>query len=488
MGATPLPSPSMRFVYCCLALFVCAASCAASSETARDPPRDRVPVNHLASQVEAMRAGMQIPAVGLAIVSGEEVLLARGFGVRDLQSREPADADTLFRIGSITKAFTGLALLMAQEDRVLDLDDPVRRHLSKLPYDNPWEATHPVTVAQLLELTAGLQDMSKAEFDFNTPLSLAEAFALEPASRTVRWRPGLHPVYTNNGAGVAAAVLEQATAKTYEDFVRERIFAPLGMATASLADDPATRARLATGYAEDGYTVIPYWHILYRPAGAINASAREMAGFLRLLLNRGRAGEQRLLREESIARLETPVTSLAARSGLTFGYGLGVYAHYRHGLLFHGHGGDGDGYHSYFGYNRDTGLGYFVVINVDRRGALRRMAALIENWIATGVPLRNGLTAEIAEDALLRYTGRYELAAWRYPWKTREEIASEALTVELRGGRLFTVTASGRRSALIPVNARHFRREHEPGATSAFVEDDDGRLYFQEDESWVRVP
>lgn len=467
-----------------LALFLCSALPAA----AQGPPAMRVPVEQLASQIEAMRTGMQIPAAGLAIVSADAVLLARGFGVKDLESREPADADTLFRIGSITKAFTGVALLMAQEDGALALDDPVRRHLPEPPYANPWEATHPVTIAQLLELTAGLQDMSKAEFDFNTPLSLAEAFALEPASRTVRWKPGLHAVYTNNGAGIAAAALEQATGRPYEDFVRERIFAPLAMDTASLADDAATRARLATGYAEDGHTVIPYWHILYRPAGAINASAREMAGFVRMLLDRGRAGDRPLLAEDSIARLETPATSLAARSGLAFGYGLGVYAHYRRGLLFQGHGGDGDGYHSYFAYNRDTGLGYFVVINVDRRGALRRMAALIENWIATGVPRPNGSTAEVEDSTLQRYAGRYELAAWRYPWQTRVETAKETLTVELREGRLFTVHASGRRSALIPVNARHFRREHEPGATSAFVEDDDGRLYFQEDENWIRVP
>jgi hypothetical protein len=66
-------------------------------------------------------------------------------------------------------------------------------------------------------------------------------------------------------------------------------------------------------------------------------------------------------------------------------------------------------------------------------------------------------------------------------------MASQALTVELRNGRLFTVTASGRRSALIAVNARHFRREHEPGATSAFVEDDAGNLYFQEDENWMKT-
>lgn len=474
----------MRFVYFCLALL----SCAALPAGAQSPPAVRVPVEHLASRIEAMCAGMQIPAAGLAIVSGDEILLARGFGVNDIETGKPVDADTMFRIGSITKAFTGLALLMAQEDGALDLDDPVRRYLTELPYDNPWEANHPVTVAQLLELTAGLQDMSKREFEFNTPLALDQAFALEPQSRTLHWKPGLHAVYTNNGAGIAAAVLEQATGSTYEAFVRERIFAPLGMGSASLTDDLETRARLATGFAEDGHTVIPYWHILYRPAGAINASPREMAGFVRLLLNRGRAGEQRLLREESIARLETPATSLAARNGLTFGYGLGVYAHYRRGLMFYGHGGDGDGYHSYFGYNRDTGLGYFVVINVDRRGALRRMAALVENWIATGAPPSNGLTANVAEATLLRYTGRYELAAWRYPWKTRDEMASEALTVELRGGRLFTVTASGRRSVLIPVNTRHFRREHEPGATSAFVEDSDGRLYFQEDENWVRVP
>ena len=144
MGFTLLPVSPMRFLSCCFALLVGAASSAA----ARDAPSNRVPVDDLASQIEAMRAGMQIPAVGLAIVSADAVLLARGFGVKDLESRDPADADTLFRIGSITKAFTGVALLMAQEDGVLALDDPVRRHLASPPYLNPWEDSHPVQIGR----------------------------------------------------------------------------------------------------------------------------------------------------------------------------------------------------------------------------------------------------------------------------------------------------------------------------------------------------
>ena len=121
--------------------------------------------------------------------------------------------------------------------------------------------------------------------------------------------------------------------------------------------------------------------MLMRPFGGINSTPRDMARFVRLFLNDGYADDRRLVHPQSISRMEVPLTSLAARNGLLYGYGLGNNQKFRKGVLFNGHGGDADGYLSQVGYNRDTGMGYFVVINAFRHRALSEMRREIETWI-----------------------------------------------------------------------------------------------------------
>jgi CubicO group peptidase (beta-lactamase class C family) len=447
-------------------------------------------LEELLATIEARRLEHGIPGVGFTLVSRTRILWTGGLGVADLQSRQPVTADTLFRIGSITKSFTALGLLMLEESGALRLDDRVARHLPDLPFSNPWEDSHPVTIAQLLEHTAGFQDLERQEFDHSdpAPLTLDQALAVCPACRSVRWQPGMHSVYSNTGYGIAGKVLEAASGERYEAFIGSRLFDALGMASSGLLLDAPTHARLATGYDTDARTPIRYWHMLYRPFGGINATPRDMGAFVQLLLNEGVHGSQRLLGAASIRRMETPRTSLAARNGLSFGYGLGVYQAYRDGVLFYTHGGDGDGYLSRFGYNREAGLGYFVSINAFRGRALRAMQTEIERYIARQVrPLPVPHEPELDAEVLRGYAGRYRLAAWRFPETSASDIASQSMTVRITAGRLYTQIEDGRPIPLIAVSPGLFRRPDEPGATCAFVHGEDGQLYFQEDENYVRT-
>ena len=445
-------------------------------------PDNATAFDELLVDIESARLEHDVPAVALTLVSTQEMLWTGALGLADLENRKMATADTLFRIGSITKAFTALAMLILQEEGLLNLNDSLKALVPDAPLSNSWESKHPVRLVHLLEHTAGLLDITKAEFDHNdpTPLTLEEGLVFLPEARKSQWPPGLHASYSNAGAGLAAYALEKVTGKRYEDFVKQRLFKPLGMHTANFFLDDQTRYMLATGYDRDGHSIIPYWHMIFRPFGGINARPREMAGFLQMLLNYGKVGDRRIMSASSIRRMEYPATTLAASSGLRYGYGLGNYASAHKGFLFHGHGGDGDGYLAHYAYNRESGLGYFVVINAFNGKALSDMRDLIQDYIVRGLTPRIPVEAEVDANRLLQLTGTYEPVTHRFAWTDPERNKRKVLHVALEDGKFYTLSNAGKKRFLVPVDDRHFRRLEEPVATIAFVEYE-GELYLQGD-------
>ncbi len=432
----------------------------------------------LKTDLYRLRDDYDVPAMAVIIVSPDNVLLTDISGLADRKSARPATSETIFRIGSITKMFTSLAMLILQQQGQLDLDMKLAEISPDISLKNNWRETHPVRIAHLLEHTAGLLDLSKDEFDQNTPMPLEQALAWKEADRITQWPPGEHYSYTNVGAGLASYVIEKTSKQSFESFLEQQIFSPLGMSSASLSNDKKTLAQLATGYDSDAHSVIPYWHVLYRAFGAINLKPTEMVPFLQLLLNKGTHAGQRLITEDAILRMETPTTSLAAQSGLHFGYGLGNYTWLSHGLLFHGHGGDADGYLARLAYNRETRLGYFVVINTFQNTALSALQDRIEAFISRDQTVIEPAPYRISAEKLDHYSGDYRRITRRFLWQGDEQ---QTLTLSKQDGAL-RLEHNGTVKRLLPVNDRHFRFQHENQATSAFVTDESGQLFFQSDD------
>ncbi|KPK28081.1 MAG: hypothetical protein AMJ66_10880 [Betaproteobacteria bacterium SG8_40] len=436
-------------------------------------------------QIEDIRRDAGVPGAAVVIVDRDGIVLADAFGVADNDSGAPVTLDTVFRIGSVTKIFTAVALVQLGRREDFSLDDSVSRHIPPGMFFNAWEGEQPVTVAHLLEHTSGFRDWTKAEFDHNVPLDLEDGLAFAPRSRTSHWKPGLHSVYSNSNYGLAGLVLERVSGKRYETLIRESIFAPLEMHSATSLQ--AGTHNLATGYDRDGVTPIPYWHMIQRPAAAINATPREMASLVSMLLNDGSYKREPVLTPKEIARIESPRTSLAARNGLRFGYGLGIYAQYRDGFTFMGHGGDGDGYLSRFGYCRQLGVGYFVAINSVNPRALGRLRGAIEAEITRDhLPPPAPPIASPGKAWLGRYSGHYVLDAWRFDWQSDSSSQRRLMVTVADDGRLFIEERSAEREELFAVSGHAFRRSRDSGATSGFFEDGE-RLYFQDGENWVKV-
>jgi CubicO group peptidase (beta-lactamase class C family) len=205
-------------------------------------PAAAEPVAELVGRLDAARLKGGVPAFAVVLVERGRPAVVRYGGVADLADKPPVSDRTRFRIGSITKTFTAVAILLADRAGSLDIEAPLTEATGSGLIANPWAPDDPVTVARLLEHSAGLQDWVRDEWDLNDPLSLADALNYRPASRIVRWRPGLFDSYSNNGPGIAARVLELETGDSYETFVDEHIFTPLGMESATITPDAATFA------------------------------------------------------------------------------------------------------------------------------------------------------------------------------------------------------------------------------------------------------
>ncbi|MCG6869100.1 MAG: beta-lactamase family protein [Gammaproteobacteria bacterium] len=448
------------------------------------PTGESAEMRELLIDIDVIRGRYNVPAVALTIVSADRLIKTVAMGQANRKGPVPATPDTLFRIGSITKTFTALAVLRAQDRGLLSLDTEVAKAVPDAPLVNPWQATRPVRLVHLLEHTAGLLDLSKTEFDHNIPVGIGEGLRVAPEQRVVHWPPGMHASYSNAGYGLAGYVLEKASGMSWSRIMRDWLFEPLGMNAAIVTPDIPARKTLAAGYDTDGQTAIPYWHMVMPSFGAINSSPREMGALPRLFLNDGRVDGKVVVSEAAIRRMEHPMTTLAAQSGLRYGYGPGLYASTHKGFLFHGHGGDGDGYLSRFAYSRQLNRGYFVVINAFHRQALREIEDRIQDYLVEGV-LPSGKPSEPQLDAafLSPLAGHYESVTWRFPWQTGEN-RFESLEVVFKDGDLYLLN-DGEMRRLVPVNPQHFRDVDEPGATMAFVRSD-GVLYFQSDDGNFR--
>mgnify|MGYP000701032673 FL=1 len=197
-----------------------------------------------------------------------------------------------------------------------------------------------------------------------------------------------------------------------------------------------------------------------------------------MLINKGRHKNTQVFTRESIERTEVPHTSLAAGSGLTFGYGLGNYQWLHKGILFHGHGGDADGYLSRYGYTRNNNNGYFVVINAFNHRALSKIRNLLEDYLVKDLERpTTPATKLLSKQQINQLTGTYQNVTTRFGNKT----GNHKLSILADGDSLYTRTGNSEKAMLIPVTDEHFRREGETVATIAIVQAADGNIYYQSD-------
>lgn len=314
----------------------------------------------------------KVPGLAVAVTTRDSIIFARGYGVRKLGDPTPVDTRTMFAIGSASKAFTGAALAMLTDDKKLGMDDRVVDHLPWFQMYDPW-VTREIRVRDLLLHRSGLErgDLSW----YSTSRSREEIVrTIRDLPPTTSFRTRFQ--YQNLMYITAGEVIRQASGQTWDDFVRARIFTPLGM-TASNTSVRALegQANVAQPHADlGGVRAIPYRNIDNAgPAGSINSNVEDMSRWIRLWLNGGRAGSQQLISEDmtreamrSQHTMDDPYLQALIGNPQFPGYAFGWFVAAFRGKRHIGHGGNIDGMATMVGFLPDDGIGVVVLTNMNQ--------------------------------------------------------------------------------------------------------------------------
>ncbi len=351
----------------------------------------------------------KVPGLGVAVVKDDTVVFAEGFGLRDVKNKLPVTRDTLFAIGSSSKAFTAMTLALLAEDGKLSWDTPVETYLPTFKLKDETASQH-MTPRDLVTHRSGLP---RHDFVwYNSPLSRKEMFDrlqyLEPNEDfRAKWQ------YQNLMFLTAGYLAGEVAGTSWEDLVRKRIFEPLGMKSSNFSvEDSKKAADFALPYNEKSDVVqeIPFRNITaVGPAGSINSTAHDMAQWVRLQVGTGTAGGVRIISEGGISEMHRPqvVVPIASQDPelTSMSYGLGWIVESYRGHVWVHHGGAIDGFRSQVAFVPREGIGVVVLGNMNgsalpdivARNAVDRLLGLVPiDWSARLLKQREG--ARNAED------------------------------------------------------------------------------------------
>jgi CubicO group peptidase (beta-lactamase class C family) len=364
--------------------------------------------------VKAMK-DHEVPGLAIAVVKDGETVFAKGYGVRELGKPDPVDPDTMFAIGSCSKAFTAAALALLVDEGKLKWDDKVIDHLPDFRMYDPY-VTREMTVRDLLAHRCGLTRHDLVWY--RSPHDRAEVmkrFRLIPPDFSFRAKYSYH-----NGMYLVAGQLAGAVAKTdWDTLVADRLFKPLGMAASNTTvRDLSRRPNVASPHARvaEKWAPVPWLNIdNVGPAGSINSNVNDIAKWVAFQLGDGTVGKARLLTSGSLKQMQSahtvvPVEGVAAKlnpDAHLMSYGLGwIVNDYRGKKVVH-HSGGIDGMTAETGLLPEEKLGVVVLNNRDGSSLPTAvMNHVFDRYLSAPPRDWNKLTLDL--DKFLKDTGKQQ--------------------------------------------------------------------------------
>jgi len=363
-----------------------------AESTAPSPPESSLLSRNQTAELERQIArGMRewnVPGIAIAIVKDDQIVYSRGFGVRSLETREPVDANTIFAIGSPTKSVTATALAMLVDDGRMSWDTPVKDYVPEFETYDPY-VTSQLSSRDIACHRTGIEHANFLHFGPLDRSKLAEHPTREGIVRAFKHLRPSEPfrtqfAYKNEPWVVAGAVVDSVAGMSWDAFLRERIFNPLGMTRSSTSvrqTDSQTNVSSVHVFSDGQLTPMPAFIVDVAGAmGSINSTVVDLAQYVRFHLGDGTFGGKRLLSKASLEELHTPHMTLKDDfiGGTPFSnvasYSLGwMVQDYRGDTLIH-HAGHPPGGGANVFMIPEKGLGVVLLANAEAMSLLGAIA------------------------------------------------------------------------------------------------------------------
>jgi CubicO group peptidase (beta-lactamase class C family) len=373
----------------------------------------------------------------IMIAQGGRVLVSKGYGMANLEEDVPCTPQTKFLIGSMTKQFTAMAVMILQERGKLSVQDPICKYLTDCP-----AAWQQVTIHHLLTHTSGIPDFFR--FDYKKTMAsprtlnqFVEMFKDKPLDFT----PGSKLGYSGSGYILLGVIVGKASGQTYESFVKENIFTPLQMTNSGFADNLSVIKHFAIGYARRNNA---YLHADYEDRSTVTADGNNLYSTVGDLLLWDQAlYTEKLVSKKSLEAIFTPYTpeQFYWHGYIRFGYGWRTARLFNRRLVFHT--GHSFGFITYIGRYPDDNGSVIILSNVENaslRRASRDLAAIVfgERYNLPRAPVK------VNPQLYAAYVGQYQAPdGYRF-------------NIERENDKLIIVPAPGIKIDLIPQSDTEF--------------------------------
>jgi CubicO group peptidase (beta-lactamase class C family) len=328
-----------------------------------------------------------IPGAAIAVVRNGKVVKAEGYGLASVEFNAPVTKETVFEIGSVTKQITATAIMLLAEEGKINLDERISKYLSNAP-----ESWKNVTVRNLLTHTSGIKSYTGISTGFELTKRLKrDQFVKAIGAYPLEFEPGERYNYSNSGYNLLGFIIESVTGKSYWDFVRTRIFAPLGMDKTADRDPQFVIRNRATGYEWENNRLVGRDYDLTDvfSAGAIVSTVVDLAKWDAALRN------ESLLKKSSLEKMWTP---FVLNNGKTYPYGFGFNTADFRGHRLISHGGQTAGFAANISRFVDDDLTVIVLTNLGDIGLGTAIARGITKIYIPAISLK-AMKAQIEPDA-----------------------------------------------------------------------------------------
>ncbi len=304
-----------------------------------------------------------LPALSIALVDDQETVWARGFGMADPDRQVSATAQTVYRVGSVSKLFTDMGVMQLVEKGELDLDAPLTNYLPDFKPHNPFDRA--ITLRQLMSHRAGLVREPPVGNYFDPAEPALDATVASLNQTALVYEPETRIKYSNAGIGTVGYVLEKKKGKAFATYLQNAVLKPLGLENSAFAPTPAMQKKLAKGYMwtyDKRRFLAPSFQLGISPAGSMYAPVTDLADFMSVLFNGGKGLHGQVLKPETITQMWQPqFADGAPRNGFGIGFALSEFQGYSRV----GHGGAIYGFATELAALPEVKLGAIVATTLD---------------------------------------------------------------------------------------------------------------------------